>query len=101
MQQTVYFCDHCFEIIEKKGSLLSEFLKDVCEHYVLNESAMIISVDSHENKMGVLEIIKYLELMKCIVTTEASENTIAIRPKGLRVWHSTECIYFFICPFCR
>jgi len=91
------YCDDCMDKLQLFGGIAYEVFENICHNYAFRVP-FILSTDIHDTDHGYLSIITFLESKGYVLTTESSENSVAIIPKGFRIetlWEKK------VCEFCK
>ena len=92
----IFYCSKCRDDIRQFGDTCLFVFEIICESFFSGET-LEISTDIHDGTHAYYEIIRFLESKRLVITTESSENTIAVKPRGFSVFDDDD---LYVCRFC-
>jgi hypothetical protein len=94
----ILYCDKCKEKLEKYGELVSEYIKEICDDYLLRREFTYIKINEETPSKRNQQLVKFLEQRGYVVTTELkSGDVVKIRPNGLTCYDGKNGCLCYIC----
>ena len=83
-----HLCEHCIAHLLNESELITDFYLDLMYYYLLGKMIIVDETPSRKNSL-----VKRLEKIGYLTTTEISPNTVIARPTGIEVsnYEATIC----------
>jgi hypothetical protein len=94
----ILYCEECKERLEKSGELVAEFVKDMCEDFLLQRKFTYISVNDSVPSLRDQQLVRFLEQRGYLVSKELKRgDVLKIKPLGLRCFNEQDGCLCHIC----
>jgi hypothetical protein len=94
----VSYCPECYSRLSEYGSTAEEKFCEICEYFLIHNKPLKIDPNVYVPSYGILEIIKFLEFKRYVVSIEVEFNILLIKPLGIQCIRPNE--EYCICHVC-
>ena len=99
----IYFCDTCREFLESHSTEVANIYEHLCDLYICSRmTGLYLDGANKETKIALNTTLKFLEMNKFILTTEAYEidkTAVKLRPLGHSLFK--EDVHIFCALNCK
>ncbi len=82
----ITICKTCENYLEQRGELVFSVFEEICHHYIMTDSPMMINPNESREHKIIYSVVKYLESKEYVTTMDSPEFSrmhIKIKPNGL------------------
>lgn len=77
--------------------MILSFYENVCEKNLINKAIVGLRIDTDPMTKRTLQIIKFLEFRRFVVSTEIGQKQIGVKVRGVHRFNGDEGNLFYIC----